>query len=45
MPTCTSRCGKAEVADEVGIKREYLKCKITELETNRTRISEACTAA
>jgi hypothetical protein len=41
MPTC----GKAEVADEIGKKTEHLKCKITELEPNRTRISEACKAA
>jgi chaperonin cofactor prefoldin len=37
---CTPRCAKAEAADEVGKKTEYLKCKITELETNTTRIPE-----
>jgi hypothetical protein len=37
MLTCTPRCGVAEAADEIGKKTEYLKRKITELETNRTR--------
>jgi hypothetical protein len=45
MPTCIPRCSKAQAANKVGKKTEYLKNKITELETNRTRISETSTAA